>query len=188
MILSANGSYTYTASNNASALAPDGFGQDIFAYTATYNDSDGPGGTASATLTFVVTSSSVTYVSGSSGSTITASNGQRPVLDGGAGDVTVIAPNGPAVLIGGPGDTLTGGHGRQTFVFLGDFGHNTITNFNTHTDVIQLAQSQFPDFTAVHNSMSGTDNTVITYDDTGNTITLIGVAPSSLDAHDFQFV
>jgi Ca2+-binding RTX toxin-like protein len=84
---------------------------------------------------------------------------------------------------------LTGGNGKSTFVFIGDFGHNEITNFNTHTDAIELAQAEFANFDAMKSNWSqvGSD-TVITDDQTDNTITLVGVALSKLNAHDFQFV
>jgi Ca2+-binding RTX toxin-like protein len=54
------------------------------------------------------------------------------------------ASNGGTVMIGGPGDTLTGASGSDTFVFLGNFGANTITNYNASKDVIEVDHTQFP--------------------------------------------
>jgi Ca2+-binding RTX toxin-like protein len=65
------------------------------------------------------------------------------VLDGGAGNDKLVAANGATTLIGGPGDTLTGGTGTDTFVFLKDFGANTITNYNASKDIIEVDKSDF---------------------------------------------
>jgi Ca2+-binding RTX toxin-like protein len=84
------------------------------------------------------------------------------------------------VLIGGPGDTLTGGKGADTYVFTGQFGQNTINNYNANKDIIELDQSQFSGLTAVQKATQQVGaNTVIT-DNAGDTITLIGVKLSQL--------
>jgi len=109
------------------------------------------------------------------------------VLDGGAGNDVLIAQRGETVLIGGPGDTLTGGKGGDTFVFAANFGQNTITNFNTHNDTIQLDRSEFADFHAVLAAahQNGAD-TVIAHGT--DQITLTGVQLASLHASDFHLV
>jgi probable HAF family extracellular repeat protein len=182
LTLNADGSYSYLA-NRGGLPPPAGVGIDIFSYTA----SDGDGGTATSTLTVVVTSPGQTYVGGTAGATIHGGFGFY-VLDGGAGDDTVIAAIGIQVLIGGPNDTLTGGLGLDTFVFAPSFGQNTITNFNPLLDSIQLPKTEFANFAAVeaHAQQVG-HNTVITYD-AQDTITLTGVSLSSVHAFDFQFV
>jgi probable HAF family extracellular repeat protein/VCBS repeat-containing protein len=181
LMLNADGSYTYDAGKS---LPAGGVGVDVFTYTASTEQD----GTASSTLSVVVTQSNVNYLGGTAGATITAGNGKSPVLDGSAGDDVLIAGNGAATLIGGPDDMLTGGHGKDMFVFGPGFGGNTITNFNLHKDVIQLAQSEFDDFQAVldHAQQVGAD-TVITYDAT-DSITLTGVQLDGLHAHSFAFV
>ena len=50
--------------------------------------------------------------------------------------------------MGGNGDTLNGANsGKDTFVFMGDFGTNTVKNYigkaNGNFDVIQLSKSDF---------------------------------------------
>jgi hypothetical protein len=71
------------------------------------------------------------------------------VLDGSAGNVTMTASNGGAVLIGGPGDTLVAGKGADTFVFLGSaFGQNKIENY-TSSDIIELSKAEFANVAAV---------------------------------------
>jgi VCBS repeat-containing protein len=101
LTLHSDGSYTYTAFSTA-VLPADGVGQDVFTYTA----STGSGGTADSTLTVNVTAAGLNYIGPAPGSTIiTGPSGHSPVLDGGAGNLTVVASNGATVLIGGPGDT-----------------------------------------------------------------------------------
>jgi probable HAF family extracellular repeat protein/VCBS repeat-containing protein len=182
LTLKADGSYSYLA-NHGGLPGPVDIGIDTFSYSAT----DGAGGTATSTLTVVVTSPGQTYVGGTAGTTIHGGSGSY-VLDGGAGSDTVIAGKGNQVLIGGPNDTLTAGSGRDTFVFVPNFGKNAITNFNPHDDVIELPKSEFANFAAVqaHAQQVGHD-TVITYD-AQDTITLTGVSLSSLHASDFHLV
>src|SRR5262245_4234311 len=127
------------------------------------------------------------------GSIITAPSGcHSPVLDGGAGNNTLIAANGATVLSGGPGDMLTGGKGTDTYVFSGQFGPNTITNYNPSKDIIELDHTQFKDFAAVKLAATqaiGSHNTVIT-DKLGDSVTLVGVSLSQLhfDASHFRLV
>ena len=86
---------------------------------------------------------------GQSGKKIQGPNGYASVLDGSAGNDTLIAGNGATDLIGGPNDTLTGNKGADTYVFMGDFGSDTITNFNSAKDLLQLDASHFANFAAI---------------------------------------
>src|SRR5262249_28528528 len=96
---------------------------------------------------------------------------------------------GATVLVGGPGDILTGSVGTDTYVFMGQFGQNTITNYNPNKDLIQLDHNEFTDLNAVMKAaLPTTSGTVITDPpNSPDTITLIGVAPASLhfDANHF---
>ncbi len=61
------------------------------------------------------------------------------LLMGGEGDDTLIGGEGDDMLVGGEGDdTLTGGDGADTFVFGEDSGDDTITDFDTAQDKINL--------------------------------------------------
>jgi VCBS repeat-containing protein len=185
LTLNADGSYTYSAPSS-DILPASGVAQDVFTYTA----STGQGGTATSTLTVTVTAAGLNYIGGAPGSTITGPGGHSPVLDGGAGNNTLVASNGATVLIGGPGDTLTGGKGADTYVFTGNFGQNTITNYNANKDIVELDQSQFTSLAAVQAATHQVGaNTVITVDAAG-TITLTGVSLSQLhfDASHFLLV
>ena len=65
------------------------------------------------------------------------------MLDGSAGNDRLFAGNGATDLIGGPNDILKGNTGADTYVFMGDFGNDEITNYNSAKDVIQLDASDF---------------------------------------------
>jgi hypothetical protein len=122
-------------------------------------------------------------VSPGNNSTITLGNGNDTVF-GGPND-TITVGNGIDQLIAAPGDLWTVGSGHDTFAFNAGFGNNTITDFNTSHDVLQLASALFPNYAAVMPQQVGA-NTVITYD-ANDTITLTGVEASHLTASNFKF-
>jgi Ca2+-binding RTX toxin-like protein len=119
------------------------------------------------------------------GNTIGVGNGNDTVF-GGAND-TITIGNGNDQLFAAPGDNWTVGRGQDTFTFNAGFGANTITDFNTSHDVLQLASVLFPNYAAAmaHTQQVG-PNTVMTYD-ASDTITLSGVAASHLTASNFKF-
>ena len=184
LTLAANGNFTYT--ETAPNAVSFGVAEDVF----TFNVSNAQGGTAELTFTVLNTNPDETYISGVAGSSISASPGYA-VLDGSAGDMHVSASAYGATsqwLIGGPGDTLTGGKGADTFVFTPNIGKETINHFNTSLDVIDIPVSLVPDFAAlradIHPSGGGA---VITLDAT-DLITLSHVEAHNLQAHNFHFV
>ena len=198
LTLDADGSYSYNASG-PSALPSSGVSEDFFGYTALEGGPAG-GGSASSTLSVVVTAPGLTYVAAPVGGSATQPNGGHyAVLDGTAGNATLNAANGVgAALVGGNGDTLNGANsGKDTFVFMGDFGKDTVNNYNGKAngnfDVIQLSKSDFKSLTAVQSAATqtpGSANTVITDPINHDTITLAGVSLSSLhfDASHFLLV
>jgi hypothetical protein len=182
LTLDADGSYAYKASGH-SPLPLTGVSEDFFGYTAH--------GSASSTLTVVVTFPGLAYVAAPVGGSATQSNGLHyAVLDGSAGNATLHAVNGlGAALVGGNGDTLDLANiGVDTVVAMGNFGQITVNNYKANGllafDVIQLSKSDFGtnpaaiahDATQAH----GSPNTVITDPVNHDTITLAGVSLSSL--------
>jgi Bacterial cadherin-like domain len=175
-----DGHFIYTASQH-SALPSSGVSEDFFGYTALEGGSGG-GGSASSTLTVVVTAPGLTYLGGQAGQTIQGPNGHSPVLDGSAGNDILLAGKGATVLVGGNGDTLTGNKAADTFVFMGQFGQNMITNFDPKHDIIQLDHNEFANLNAVmHAAVKTASGTVIT-DPTNSAdkVTLVGVDLASL--------
>ena len=196
LTLNADGSYTYSAPSS-DVLPASGVDEDVFTYTA----STAQGGSADSTLTVVVTAPGLTYVAAPVGGSATQPNGGHyAVLDGTAGNAILNAANGVgAALVGGNGDTLNGANsGKDTFVFMGDFGTNTVNKYigkaNGNFDVIQLSKSDFgtnPAALANYATQApGSANTVITDPVNHDTITLVGVSLSSLhfDASHFLLV
>lgn len=155
--------------------------QDVF----TYATSDGHGGTTASTLTTVAFDPGSKYQSGIN-TTLVGGNGSD-ILDASAGHDKLFGGNGPDVLIGGNGDALTGGLGRDTFLFRPNFGTNVITDFNVNNDVLQFDKSIFAN---VNDVLRHTTNTVagaIINDSHGDTITLAGITLAQLQVHQGDF-
>ena len=182
LTLDADGSYSYAADGQR-PLPADGVGEDTFQYTA----EDEAGGSATTTLTFFVVRQGIKYLVDAAGDTIHGGWGYS-VLDGSAGDDTLVAGHGNQVLIGASGDTLAAGSGYDTFVFLSSFGENTIEHFRPLLDKIQLPASEFANFAAVQDRMHQVGANTVVQLDASDVITLIGVNAASLHALNFHFV
>ena len=189
--MSGDGTFTYEA--NKKIDFPDhALAQDTFSYTATNTDHL----SSQATLTVTVVKPGETYIGGKPGidadhlSVVTGGNGKQ-VIDGSLGFEQISGGNGRDVLVGGPGDVLTGGRGRDTFVFSHNFGANTITDFGKGHDTIELDKSQFHNFAAViaNAASDGHEGTLISDPShSANTVDLLGVNIASLHASHFFFV
>ena len=109
------------------------------------------------------------------------------VLDGHTGGQTLTA-SGPSTLIGGPSDILSGGPGADTFVFLPNFGTNTVNNFTPLVDALQFNQSTFADAATAlgHAQQAGAD--VVITQDAQDVVTLHNVQLANLHATDFHIV
>lgn len=107
------------------------------------------------------------YVIGGDGDDILRGNNGRDTLEGGSGD-----------------DVLHGGGGKDVFLFAFDFeeDHDTIQDFKTGKDQIQLDWQVFSDLTIT----DGDRGAVVTYNG-GETITLRRVDADTLSADDFIF-
>ena len=175
LTLQSDGSYSYKAGNQQN-LPHDSVGVDNFVYTA----SNSEGGTSTASLTIVVTHNDQKYYGGQANTVINGPNLQHTVLDGGAGGDIVNAGNKGAVLIGGHDDILKGGNGSDIFVFSGQFGSNTVKNFDANHDLMQFDRSFYLSIADVqsHAHQVGADTVI---DGLGtNDVTLTGVKLASL--------
>jgi serralysin len=113
-------------------------------------------------------------------------NGEDSVA-GGAGDDELDGGNGTDTVNGGIGDdVLTGGNGPDQFVFNAGFGDDVITDLKDN-DLIQFDDELFesPEAVLLASEQVGED-TVITAGT--NTVTLLGVQLSSLQANDFSIL
>ena len=116
-------------------------------------------------------------LTGTSGTDVLYGFAGNDVLNGGAGN---------DVLDGGQGDdTLTGGGGADTFVFHAGDGNDTITDFTSGTDVIDLRGLGIADFSTLESMMTQSfNNTVITFD-AADKIVLSNVDMGTLRTGDF---
>ena len=149
-------------------------------------------------------------VDGGAGVDILRGGSQDDILNGGIGDDIVFGGTGRDSILGGDGDdqlfgrggfdALNGGAGNDRleggvqadrFIFDGAFGNDTITDFAATNDSERIdltgvdAISDFTDLMDNHMNQVGAD--VVIDDGLGNTITLLGITLSDLDAADFVF-
>ena len=153
------------------------------------------------------------YIQGTAGNDTIAAGHGDDVIHTGTGDDTVYAGSGDDLIFGGAGadtlygregddqitggagdDTLHGGEGVDTFVHTVGDGADTIADFNTADDVIDISghgfvvdENAFADFiadTTYVNESAGT--TTITLPD-GGSIVLTGVAKTDLSFANFTF-
>ena len=114
---------------------------------------------------------------------------ERDYLHGDAGDDTIYGGVGDDVIEGGAGDdTLSGGDGADTFEFSYTDGDDTITDFSTDEDVIDLLNisgvSGFSDLTI---TQEGDDAVIDLSAYSGGTITLENVSVDDLSDVNFVF-
>jgi VCBS repeat-containing protein len=183
LTMQADGGYTYSNTNADAVTALGGVSEDSFTYTV----NDGNGGTAVSTLNVLITSSSLNYLSGESGSAVKGVNGNY-VIDGSAGDMTLTAANkGTQWLVGGNGDILNGKNSNDTFLFPPNFGNETINGFNARHDAIDLPQSEFTNFAAVQADLHAVGHNLVLTLDATDSITFNHLSFQSLHAQNFHF-
>jgi hypothetical protein len=85
-------------------------------------------------------------------------------------------------------DTVAGG-GLETFVFPATgFAQDTITNFNLAHDIIQLPKGMVANFASLQtHETTSAGGTMIAFSQS-QSISIPGIAPSSLHGSNFQFV
>ncbi|MCP4772525.1 MAG: hypothetical protein GY879_14055 [Planctomycetes bacterium] len=93
-----------------------------------------------------------------------------PTLDGGEGN-----------------DTLYGGEGNDSFVFDPDFGNDTIKDFQTSADIIELNGLDVSSFEELQGYFTQRESGLLIDFGDGNWITLKGVNKGDLTEDDFRF-
>jgi Ca2+-binding RTX toxin-like protein len=126
------------------------------------------------------TYSSIENLTGSNFDDILTGGSNANTLDGGSGNDT---------LDGGAGDdVLTGGNGNDTFVIRAESGHDTIMDFVSGQDVIELHDGPFASGAdALAAAIQSGDDVVITVDDQ-TSITLHDINLADLHAADFNLI
>ena len=77
---------------------------------------------------------------GSGNDTIEGGEGEDHILGDAGNDIIDAGADDDIIIDGGGDDTLTGGTGADTFAFLPSHGSDTITDFNTSEDEIDVSQ------------------------------------------------
>ncbi len=123
-------------------------------------------------------------VTGQSGNDTLHGEGGNDKLSGGTGTDLLYGEDGNDWLSGDAGwDTLTGGRGTDVFSFATDWGTDTITDFKSGYDTINMKSvARLTTFSQLSVAQSGTD-TKIGFE--GDYIVLKGIAVSAVDAADF---
>lgn len=143
------------------------------------NHLDGGNGNDTLVATVASGSAGTSFLNGGSGDDrLTVVGGTDNHLDGGTGKDTLISGTGD--------DTFFGGRGADAFTFAPPNGHDTISDFDSGRDLIDLtafASADIHDFSDLTIDTTNGDS-VIRFD-TDNDVTVVGVA--HLKAADFLF-
>lgn len=125
-------------------------------------------------------------ISGGNGNDTIDGGRGSDTIDGGAGDDIIVGGQGSDTIDGGTGDdTMTGGHGtRNTYVISPDSGNDTITDFTTGRDKIDLTNGFSGTFASLLNATTDEGSSVrISLGD--NSLLLLGTSKSDLVESDF---
>jgi probable HAF family extracellular repeat protein len=129
-----------------------------------------------------------TVVAPGDGSDITVGDGNNDTVSSGSNS-TVTLGNGNDTIYVGSNNTVTVGTGHDSFIFEqttpGNIGAATITGFDPNKDSFTFS-NQLTTSVSYHDNAQG--NAVVTVDNAGDTITLVGVHASELHPSDFHFV
>jgi hypothetical protein len=122
--------------------------------------------------------------------TITLGNGNNDtVMATNAPDATITVGNGNDTIYVGSNNTVTVGTGHDSFIFEqttpGNIGAVTVNHFDPGKDSFTFS-NQLTTSVSYHDNAQG--NAVVTVDNSGDTITLVGVHASELHPSNFHFV
>jgi VCBS repeat-containing protein len=162
LTLDADGSYTYTAN---SASIPYSAAEDNFTFTVT----DADGNTGSATMSELVYSPGSTLYIGTSGAPLTEGNNPN-VIDGRAGNETIIDGNGQDAIFGGPNDIIKAGNGSDEVI---GGANNTITLGNGPDKVVGGPNNKITVGNGADTIIGGPNDTIVV----GNGADLLVAAP-----------
>ena len=174
-------------------FAPDfEFPHDFFhnnTYFANVIVDDGHGGVDVQNVEIDVTNLQHEVFGNSGGNTLSGLSNRTNYLAGFGGDDTLNGANRSDVIVGGSGNDIMTGNGgiRDTFVFNPNFGKDTITDFRTALDVIEIDNSLFANFADVLAHTTDIAGDAVIAFDANNTITLTAVLKANLTQNDFHF-
>jgi VCBS repeat-containing protein len=159
LTLNADGSYSYVANQSVPSNI---IAQDIFSYTAT----DGDGGSATSSLTIIITQAGQTYIAGTPGQALTSGNGSV-LLDGSLlQNQTISAGNGNDAVIAGSNDTVTLGNGTDVV----DAGDSNTIKLGNGSDTVSAGDGSSITLGNGSNTVIAGTNNVISLGNGANTI------------------
>lgn len=151
---------SYTASKTAITLGSNFRGtMDVAKYLGTVTTVNGKSTTK--TVTVKGNAKANTLYGGSGANTLYGYAGNdklygyagNDILYGGDGDDTLNGGDGNDTLYGGAGaDTLTGGAGKDTFVYVNGEGNDTITDYASGQDALQIANGSVSNMALANNN------------------------------------
>ena len=151
---------SYTASKTAITLGSNFSGtMDVAKYLGTVTTVNGKSTTK--TVTVKGNAKANTLYGGSGANTLYGYAGNdklygyagNDILYGGDGDDTLNGGDGNDTLYGGAGaDTLTGGAGKDTFVYVNGEGNDTITDYASGQDALQIANGSVSNMALANNN------------------------------------
>lgn len=151
---------SYTASKTAITLGSNFSGtMDVAKYLGTVTTVNGKSTTK--TVTVKGNAKANTLYGGSGANTLYGYAGNdklygyagNDILYGGDGDDTLNGGDGNDTLYGGAGaDTLTGGAGKDTFVYVNGEGNDTITDYASDQDALQIANGSVSNMALANNN------------------------------------
>ncbi len=160
---------------------------------------DGPDRVAAGNGSTIIGGNGPDTVTAGNNSTVTLGTGPDTVYMGASNTVTVgtgsdtfVVGTSGVPILSAPASLTVNEDGSVTVpisatVLAGGFGHDVITGFTANKDVLQFSTSQFANMAAVlADAQQVGQNTVITLD-SSDTITLVNVTKTSLNAKDFAF-
>lgn len=117
-------------------------------------------------------------VTGGDGNDNLFSGGDNDTVEGGAGNDTLWG--------GGGDDSFTGGAGADVFYFGGSSGNDTVTDFDTDEDILDLSEAvtNFASTADVEAAASDTANGLLIDLGDGNSVLLEGLATSDISSMD----
>jgi endoglucanase len=188
-------SSTYTPSAGTLTVS-NGTTVDVLNFVGNYSQSnfkfasDGHGGTIvyDPPAVHVTDSTTINGNGGLSGSHVIVDSGATLTLDHAAATGNAITNNGTVKVAGNSTVNVAAGSGQDNFVFAGNFGQATLSQFKLGTDILQIDHAMFANvqalLAATHDDSHG--HAVIT-DAAHDTITIQNVTTAQLLAHQSGF-
>ncbi|MBL4837102.1 MAG: VCBS domain-containing protein [Kordiimonadaceae bacterium] len=178
--IDAAGNWDYAADNTQAAIQNLAAGStltDTIAVTAL----DG----TSHDIAIIINGTDEPVATATTGADTLSGTSSADLIDGLAGNDSIDGNDGNDTIVGGAdNDTLSGGSGTDDFIFDANWGTDTITDFDSSNEILDLSATGLL-FTDLTITQSGLDTLI--EDSSGNSILLENTAVTDIDQADFTF-